>query len=336
MKRTAGISVIIPTYNRAKYIGESIDSVLAQTRQPDEILVIDDGSTDNTGDVVSAFRDSRIRFIAVPHGGIAAARNRGLSLASCDHLAFLDSDDLWRPTMLERQLDMLAQDETLVCSFTNFVRFRNDPYEAYPAQFRYYAELSELKKSLPERNGGYIVAEDPFATFVRFRELPAYMQCTMFRRSFIANMRMNESLRIGEDTEFILRTFMLGKVAFLAEPLADIRWHESNITKEAGSLIELDKMRALLCLRSAVDGGYRRAVLNDRIVRAHLDCAAALIGAGRRLEGIKAFRHALSTPGSPKRKIKGLARTTLNLIASTPIRAPRRQPPRLLQRKTRC
>lgn len=314
--RSASVSVIMPTYNRAGYIAESIDSLLAQTRPPAEILIIDDGSTDDTQDIVSAYNDPRIRYLAVPHAGIAAARNKGFALASCDYLAFLDSDDLWRDTMIEKQLAMLANDESIVCSFTNFARFQDNPRRVFPGQFKFYTELAGVKDRSRPRNGGFIVDDDAFSTFVRFHEFPAATPCIMFRRSMVSDMRMNEALRIGEDTEFILRAFARGTVAVLPEVLADIRWHDSNITREAGTLIELDKVRALLCLRDIADTEPRRAALHDRLVKGYIDNAGALIRSGRRIDGIASFSRALRIPGSRKRKIKGLARTTFNVLAS--------------------
>lgn len=314
--QSPSVSVIIPTYNRAAYLGESIDSVLAQTHSPSEIFVIDDGSTDDTPGVMSRFRDPRIRYVVVPHGGIAAARNKGIVLASGDYLAFLDSDDRWRSSMLAKQVDMLADDADLVCSFTNFVRFTDQPARFFGEQFTYCTEFGQLGDKMLRRNGGFIVAGDPFSIFVQFYEFPAYLQCILFRRPIIADMRMNESLRIGEDTEFVLRAFLRGKVAILPEVLAEIRRHDSNITNEVGELVELDKVRALLSLREVVTAGGRRAALNDRLVKAHIDGATALIRTGSRAAGIKSYLNALRTPGSPERKLKGCLRTTFNILAS--------------------
>jgi hypothetical protein len=97
------LSVIIPTFNRSACVGEAIRSALEQTRPPDEVIVVDDGSTDETADVLSAF-GSAVRVIRQANAGVSAARNAGIGAARGEWLAFLDSDDLWMPEKLERQL----------------------------------------------------------------------------------------------------------------------------------------------------------------------------------------------------------------------------------------
>lgn len=102
------VTVFIPVYNRARYIGQAIESVLAQSFCDFEILIIDDGSRDASRDVVARYRDSRIRLEVNPRNlGIPATRNRGLELARGDYLALLDSDDLAHPRRLERQVAFL-------------------------------------------------------------------------------------------------------------------------------------------------------------------------------------------------------------------------------------
>lgn len=320
--RSATVSVIVPTYNRAAYIGESIESALAQTYAPSEILIIDDGSTDNTKEIALSYKDARIHYLPIAHSGMAAvARNKGFALASGDYVALLDSDDRWRDTMLEKQIAILSGDERLVCSFTNFVRFTEHPPTFFGEHFAYYTEFAHLTDKMRRENGGLIVDGDAFTTFVQFHEFPATTSCITFRRSLISDMRMDESLRIGEDTEFILRAFMRGKVAVLTEVLAEIRRHDSNITNEFRDLVDLDKVQALLRLRTIVDSGSREAALNDRLVKGYIDSANALIRAGRRIDGIKAYLSAWKTPGSSGRKLKGLVRTTSGMFRS--LTAPR-------------
>jgi len=95
------ISAVIPLYNKAPYIGRALDSVLAQERLPEEIIVIDDGSTDGGGDLVKQFKDPAIRLVRQENQGISAARNLGISLAKGELIAFLDADDVWKPGFLK-------------------------------------------------------------------------------------------------------------------------------------------------------------------------------------------------------------------------------------------
>jgi glycosyltransferase involved in cell wall biosynthesis len=106
------ISVVIPAFNSSAYIGEAIQSVLDQTLRPNETIIVDDGSIDDTADVAAAFGEA-VRVFRRPHGGISAARNFGVSQVKGDLLAFLDSDDLWRPDKLKAQAQALERDTQL-------------------------------------------------------------------------------------------------------------------------------------------------------------------------------------------------------------------------------
>lgn len=126
------ISIIIPTYNTAKYVTEAIDSALAQTYKDYEIIVIDDGSTDNTEEVLQPYMD-RIRYIKKENGGPASARNLGIKEAQGEFLAFLDADDLWLADKLEWQMKFMTDDVGMIgysvgCEETddiNYVKFED-------------------------------------------------------------------------------------------------------------------------------------------------------------------------------------------------------------------
>lgn len=104
------VSVILPVYNRAGWVARSIESVFAQTYQRFELLVIDDGSTDDTGKVLQRFA-SRLKILKQPNAGVAAARNAGLKAAQGEFVAFIDSDDIWYPDRLQSQLPLFDRAE---------------------------------------------------------------------------------------------------------------------------------------------------------------------------------------------------------------------------------
>lgn len=103
------VSVVIPSYNRAYCIADSVRSVLAQTHSDLEVIIVDDGSTDDTESVLASLGDERIRYVRQENAGACVARNHGVDLARGDIIAFHDSDDLWLPTKLERQLAALEE-----------------------------------------------------------------------------------------------------------------------------------------------------------------------------------------------------------------------------------
>lgn len=116
-----GVSVIIPTYNRAELLERSVKSVQEQTYKKWEIIVVDDGSTDNTEDIIKKLNDVRVRYIKNEKNmGAAASRNRGAEFAKYDYIAFQDSDDVWRIDKLEKQMAYMHQStdyDMVYCSF---------------------------------------------------------------------------------------------------------------------------------------------------------------------------------------------------------------------------
>lgn len=107
MNNNNTVSVIIPAYNAEQFIAETINSALSQTSPAYEIIVIDDGSTDNTAKIVSKFK-APVNLIQQPNKGVSAARNTGIRNATGDFIAFLDADDLWTPNKLEKQLEFFT------------------------------------------------------------------------------------------------------------------------------------------------------------------------------------------------------------------------------------
>lgn len=127
MKESPLVSVIIPVYNYELYLAEAIESVVTQTHQPHEIIVVDDGSTDQSGEVARSFADRGVRYCHQVHAGIGPARNKGVELAQGDFLAFLDADDRWPQEKIERQLRAFDSNPTLDMVFGQALQLQNGP-----------------------------------------------------------------------------------------------------------------------------------------------------------------------------------------------------------------
>lgn len=121
------VSVIIPVYNYDRYLGEAIESVLRQTYKNVEVIVVDDGSTDRSGDVAKSFAERGVRYCHQVHDGIGPARNKGVELVQGEYMAFLDADDRWPESKLELQLRAFADDETVEMVFGQAKELQNGP-----------------------------------------------------------------------------------------------------------------------------------------------------------------------------------------------------------------
>jgi glycosyltransferase involved in cell wall biosynthesis len=301
------ITVIVPSYNCGRFIAEAIESIMAQTLAPDEIIIVDDGSNDDTEEVVGQFADPRLHYIRQQNAGVSVARNTGLAAATSEFVAFLDADDRWRPTMLETLHGIVSRDPLLVCAFGNFVRFQHSDGELLRDQFRLYPELRRLPLLPGPLANTKILQGDAFHSLVACGEIPAYTQVMMFRRRLIEGVRFNPKLRICQDMEYVLQTFMRGRVAFTPEVLAEVRRHDSNATRNH-SVMALHKLNALRELAPHVQTTAHRAAYQDRLVKAHIDAAFAACQLGEVARAWRLFGDALLINSSPLRKIKGFAR----------------------------
>ncbi len=127
------ISVIIPTYNRYKFLKRALASVYAQTYPPFEVIVIDDGSTDNTSHIQKDF--PQINYIYQENSGVSSARNLGINKSTCRWIAFLDSDDEWDENKLKYQVDFHQNNPSILMSYTDEKWIRNDVEVKIPKKF---------------------------------------------------------------------------------------------------------------------------------------------------------------------------------------------------------
>lgn len=317
------VSAIITTYNYGRFVREAIDSVLSQSTPPSEIIVIDDGSTDDTPAVLARVEDSLVKVVRTRNQGIGAARNEGLRRASGDFVAFLDADDRWRPQKLEWQMEMMRAEPELAAAFANFVRFDGD--RIFPKdQFAFFPELGEAA-TVPTKDGrGLKFTGDAFCTLVSFFDPPAWVQTMLFRRaaldglSFAPDSRKHPRLRYGlcEDMHFCLRTFRNGEVGFLSEPLAEVRRHGENATRQASDMPHA-KLAALRLLDSESLTIPQRKALRRRIGRALIEAGMQDAGDGRAGAAADAYVNALRFGGARLSALKNLALLAVPKTART-------------------
>ena len=207
------VSVVIPTYNRADLLPRAIDSVLDQTHDDLELVVVDDGSTDNTEAVVESYDDPRVRYVAhETNRGANVARNTGIEAADGEYVAFLDSDDEWRPRKLELQLDRVT-DGTWVGAYCD-------------AETRTAGLTAELRSSAasllaraddePERKGGAELVGEILADNVQ----PG-AGSTLLVRTDVARAvgGFDEELDRFQDPEFVIRVLGEGPLTYVDETL---------------------------------------------------------------------------------------------------------------------
>lgn len=308
-KSRVPVSVIVPSYNCSRLLAEAIDSIRAQTVALEQIIIVDDGSSDETEQVVRQYRDARIEYIKQTHAGKAAARNTGLNAARAEFVTFLNADDRWGPEFVERMHGFLAEEPTVVCAFSNFVWFSNTTGKIVRDQFPSYPELRRpvLLKGVPTAFGR-IPRERAFGALVACNDIPAYTQVMIFRRASIESLRFDSSLGDGADTHFALQTFLEGGVIFTDEVLAEVRIHETNAADTA-----LHRLNALKAVAPHVTRTVDLAVYRDRLIKAHIDAALYQTNVGRVRAGLRTYRDSWNVPGSRLRKIKGSLRLVLAL-----------------------
>lgn len=211
-----GVSVVIPAHNYARYLPETIGSVLAQTFTALEVIVVDDGSIDDTREVVARECDPRVRYVWQENAGLSAARNRGIREARMPFVAFLDADDRWEPEFLAeaiRRFDELGKSFALIGGNTA----RIDP-NGKPIASR------QIK---PEADREFTVRD-----FV-LRNRPLSSSAVARRAIFEECGFFDTTLTSSEDRDMWIRIAMRRRVWFLGRQLASIRRHPQNMSKNA-------------------------------------------------------------------------------------------------------
>lgn len=218
------VSVVVPTYNSAQYIGEAVDSILAQGFKDCEVLVIDDGSTDETRAIMRGY-GPLVRYVYKENGGVSTARNRGIAESRGRYVAFLDADDTWLPDKLERQLRALSENPGCRASYSAFTVCDRD--------------LSPIQVRPSKRQGS--VLED----LLCYGNVVGTPSTVLLERSlFEAVGGFDAEMSQCADWDMWVRLASHTDFLYLDEPLAAYRQHDANMSLNA-SLLERDSVRVL-------------------------------------------------------------------------------------------
>ena len=227
VKRLELVSVILPAYNAAPFVSDAIDSVLAQTYKNLELIVVDDGSTDDTEKAISRY--NRIKFFHQQNSGAGAARNRGLYEAKGEYIAFIDADDLWLPEKIKLQVDYLQHSEFQWC---------------YCDSYFSWFDSGKIIGNLSNTQGKY--HNDILIPYVS-GQFSIPLPSTLMKREVFENVGyFDESLRTEEHTDLWARIATKYPIGFIDVPLVEIRKRFDSLKGSTDPTITGNNRRKML------------------------------------------------------------------------------------------
>jgi glycosyltransferase involved in cell wall biosynthesis len=264
------ISVIVPSFNSAEFIADGIRSILNQTYPAYEIIVVDDGSTDNTAAVLLAFGDG-IQCIYQENRGPAAARNAGIRIARGDYICFLDADDLWLPNKLQVQLDFMEQHPDIALVFSDMEEIDKGKvvHRSYFAKTMFRPDLDP---SVPDAALKLLIENFILTPMVTAR-----------REVFAVAGLFDEALRVSEDRDLWARIAARFRIACLPLVLGRRRIHTNNVSDN----VELTlRSRIHMWGNIGLQSNSRlvRCILNSLLANAHLHLGYVLFERHQRRE----------------------------------------------------
>jgi glycosyltransferase involved in cell wall biosynthesis len=270
------VSIVLPTFNRLRFVRLTVESVLVQTFTDWELIIADDGSDADTREYLGSLTgDPRVRVLYLSHTGIpAAVRNAGLREARGEYVAFLDSDDLWAPQKLQRQVELMHSLAGCRWIYTAF------------------AQIGESGQLLPEEaDRRWVPYEGSVFERLVTGKVSVRTPSVLATRELIMRVgAFDETIPSGEDYDLWMRMALESELTVLDEPLVYVRRHDENHSR-AWHLAYLGRDVSLEKLQARVDP-TRRAVLRRERVRNGLQLAAIYGSSGESLNALRTLRSA--------------------------------------------
>jgi glycosyltransferase involved in cell wall biosynthesis len=270
------ISVVIPAHNSAITLRETLESVLAQTLQDLEVIVIDDGSTDDTATLAVSTDDPRVRVVSVPNGGVSRARNIGIEESKANLIAFLDADDLWEPEKLQRQLSVLNSRAEVGICVTGAISI--DSASRPIAPLLLFAESDDYTRDLLLNSN-----------------IAGCVSSSVVRRELLQSLNgFTPGLEYCEDWSLWLQLTLRSEMGVIAEPLVRKRIHAGN-TSGNPFILERDTFIVLESFFATPDAS-RYAPLRAQAYGAQwMICAGSYLHKGNPINAVRCLAHSISS-----------------------------------------
>ena len=289
------VSIIIPAYNAATLIEETLDSLLNQTHSAIEIIVVDDGSTDNTADVVQRYGRSVILLQQRNSGGCSGPRNTGLRVAKGTFVTFFDADDLMRPDKIARQVACLRSNPELVAVLTDYRNFTGSA----PWKSTHFETCPGLTEELNRHSDDLAVLSGDRAQTLLLKENFNISNSPMYHTAALRQIGgFNEDLKSSEDFELIYRIARLGPLGLIRAIGFDRRMHDANMTNRIDHVLRY-KIASRAKIAESETDVQRRNSLRHQIGEFHLGLADELARKGNAqalLHIPKAWRYGAFAP----------------------------------------
>ena len=237
------ISIIIPVYNVEKYLKECLESVINQTYTNLEIILVDDGSTDGSGNICDEYkkRDTRIKVIHKENGGVSIARNLGLNYVNGQYIGFIDSDDYVEPEYCEKLLKSIKENN-VQCALCKFDKVYEKKNQNNTFESNYIMDANGLIMEILDVQKGF-----------------GFCTQKLWTKNALADIRYNENIKVGEDSLFCIESCKnIDKVFVLNEKLYHYRFNENSLVRKFDEKYAQKYLRAMQETKKYIDKNYNK------------------------------------------------------------------------------